>query len=92
MHRRVPPPVAGRAPGTARLAVRTLARQRARTGRVVAAILAVASLAVFGSALALSTDAPATARFVASPRPIRSWSGSSHFWPGDGFPGRYPVP
>jgi len=44
-------PLASRARGITRLAVRDVARQRARTGPLVAAILAVASLAVLGSTL-----------------------------------------
>ena len=43
--------LASRAPGITRLAARDIARQRARTGPLVAAILAVASLAVLGSTL-----------------------------------------
>jgi putative ABC transport system permease protein len=44
-------PLASRVRGITRLAVRDVARQRARTGPLVAAILAVASLAVLGSTL-----------------------------------------
>jgi putative ABC transport system permease protein len=43
--------LASRARGITRLAARDIARQRARTGPLVAAILAVASLAVLGSTL-----------------------------------------
>lgn len=48
--------LASRAPGITRLAARDIARQRARTGPLVAAILAVASLAVLGSALVGAID------------------------------------
>lgn len=49
--------LAGRARGTTRLAMREIARQRARTGPLVAAILAVASLAVLGSTLMRGVEA-----------------------------------
>lgn len=48
--------LASRAPGITRLAARDIARQRARTGPLVAAILAVASLAVLGSTLIVAVE------------------------------------
>jgi putative ABC transport system permease protein len=50
-------PLAARARGITRLAARDVARQRARTGPLVAAILAVASLAVLGSTLIGAVEA-----------------------------------
>ena len=51
-------PLARRARGSAHLAMRSLGRQRARTGAVVAAVCAAAALAVGGSAALASTRAP----------------------------------
>jgi putative ABC transport system permease protein len=53
-------PLAGRLRGSWRLAARSLARQRTRTGGVVSAVCATAALAVTASALMLGADAKAT--------------------------------
>lgn len=50
-------PLASRLRGTSRLAARSLARQRTRTGAVVSAVCATSALAVAASALLLSADA-----------------------------------
>lgn len=50
-------PVATRARGSSRLAIRSLARQRTRSGAVVSAIAATAALAIAASALLLSSHA-----------------------------------
>lgn len=47
-------PAAGRASGSGRIAMRSLARQRTRTGAVVSAIAATSALAIAASALVLS--------------------------------------
>ena len=52
-------PLAGRLRGSWRLAARSLARQRTRTGGVVSAVCATAALAVTASALMLGADAKA---------------------------------
>ena len=49
-------PAASRTRGSARIAVRSLARQRTRTGAVVSAIAATAALAIAASALVLGAD------------------------------------
>jgi putative ABC transport system permease protein len=59
--------LATRARGTTRLAARDIARQRARTGPLVAAILAVASLAVLGSALIRAEQAGRASFFGIGP-------------------------
>lgn len=50
-------PLAGRLGGSSRLAARSLARQRTRTGAVVSAVCATSALAIGASALVLSADA-----------------------------------
>jgi len=50
-------PLAGRLRGSSRLAARSLARQRTRTGAVVSAVCATSALAIAASALVLSADA-----------------------------------
>lgn len=50
-------PLAGRLRGSSRLAARSLARQRTRTGAVVSAVCATSALAIGASALVLSADA-----------------------------------
>jgi putative ABC transport system permease protein len=50
-------PLAGRLRGSSRLAARSLARQRTRTGAVVSAVCATSALAIGASALMLSADA-----------------------------------
>ena len=50
-------PLASRLRGASRLAARSLARQRTRTGAVVSAVCATSALAVAASALVLSADA-----------------------------------
>lgn len=50
-------PLAGRLRGSSRLAARSLARQRARTGAVVSAVCATSALAIGASALMLSATA-----------------------------------
>lgn len=50
-------PLAARLRGPSRLAARSLARQRTRTGAVVSAVCATSALAVAASALLLSADA-----------------------------------
>ncbi|MCA1677950.1 MAG: hypothetical protein LC777_02855, partial [Actinobacteria bacterium] len=50
-------PLAARTRGIMRLAARDIARQRARTGPLVAAMLAVASLALLGSAIVKAQEA-----------------------------------
>ncbi len=50
-------PLAARLRGTSRLAARSLARRRTRTGAVVSAVCATSALAVAASALLLSADA-----------------------------------
>ena len=52
-------PLATRLRGSSRLAARSLARQRTRTGAVVSAVCATSALAVGASALVLSADATA---------------------------------
>lgn len=50
-------PLAGRLRGSSRLAARSLARQRTRTGAVVSAVCATSALAIGASAMVLSADA-----------------------------------
>lgn len=54
-------PLAGRVRGASRLAARSLARQRTRTGAVVSAVCATSALAIAASALVLAADADADA-------------------------------
>ncbi len=60
-------PLAGRLRGSSRLAARSLARQRARTGAVVSAVCATSALAIGASALMLS----ATANDATEPQHMR---------------------
>ncbi len=55
-------PLAARLGGASRLAARSLARQRTRTGAVVSGVCATAALAVGASALLLSADAADSTR------------------------------
>jgi len=59
-------PVAARLRGTARLAARSIARQRSRTGALVAAIAVVAGAAVAGSTLWLTSEADSGNSFQAT--------------------------
>jgi putative ABC transport system permease protein len=49
-------PAAARLSGTARLAARTIARQRSRTGPTVAAVMATAALAIAAATVAVTID------------------------------------
>ena len=61
-------PLAARLRGSSRLAARSLARQRTRTGAVVSAVCATSALAIGASALVLSADA----KDAAEPQWMRS--------------------
>ncbi|MDQ1504517.1 MAG: putative transport system permease protein, partial [Actinomycetota bacterium] len=61
-------PLAGRLRGSWRLAARSLARQRTRTGAVVSAVCATTALAVTASSLMLGADAKTAAKPPYLPR------------------------
>jgi putative ABC transport system permease protein len=76
--------LASRARGVTRLAAREVARQRTRTGPLVAAILAVASLAVLGSTLIGAVDAfQTTVDEIRSDQVLLSASGGAAAQRGD---------
>ncbi len=82
-------PFAGRARGTLRLAARSLARNRTRSGAVIAAVAAAGALAVGGTATARAVD---TSVDYTSLRPGTAVASFVEYDPETGFETHLPVP